>query len=790
MDKRRKKQFRILRKGHPFLSILGFIIISAVVSVLSIEISGLMINYIADSKLGSEFSDIQYMARVYETAEERLEGDQAYELLAAEGRDFFITTSDGTVIYEKGNNTASENKQQVYLSYMTEAVGADIESDSAKVIMRGDREKDFVVSDEEGYIDIDGWKVIKNLPDLIEEVHGVGTTGTGNFITSLFRVRPETAAVIPIWFEVPIGNNGEFMCAKASVSINMIDLTWVVVLFGSLFLLVAVLMIVIFVNLIKGFTRRKNARRIFFTDVSTRGKNWMWFLFRGETYIRSRRAKKETFAIVNLVYVNYRNFCVCHSLAAGDEVLRSINSYLCQNLRKRELCARVNGAEFALLLKFFDKRELELRLQKMIEDLQHIDDDHIFHFQVGADLVGIARNANGKPVKRRYFDMEIAYNNACTTRDTMAETEESGIAFFDEKMVEDKKWIDQVQEKQRQAIENEEFRVYYQPKYDPQTDELKGAEALIRWISPEYGFVPPGKIIPIFEKNGFITEIDHYMITHVARDQKRWLDQGFKCVPVSVNVSRAHFIEADLAEQIRDMVDAEGTPHEYIEIELTESAFFDDKKALVETITRLKSYGFAVSMDDFGSGYSSLNSLKDMPLDVLKLDAEFFRGEDSGTRGEIVVSEAIRLAKSLNMRTVAEGVEVKEQVEFLASQGCDMIQGYYYAKPMPGSDYEDRMRQNEATFKRAAESVDAAEYEAILSEHSDVPDDPTVPPEGGVPAGPDVYGRTDVQTYDESSAPVPAENAEFKGIPGDIAENGFEAIPGEIREETIKNKSF
>ena len=187
------------------------------------------------------------------------------------------------------------------------------------------------------------------------------------------------------------------------------------------------------------------------------------------------------------------------------------------------------------------------------------------------------------------------------------------------------------------------------------------------------------------------------MITHVARDQKTWLDKGYKCVPVSVNVSRAHFIESDLAEQIRDMVDKEGAPHNLIEIELTESAFFDDKNAMIETIEKLKSYGFAVSMDDFGSGYSSLNSLKDMPLDVLKLDAEFFRGENRGERGEIVVSEAIRLAKSLNMRTVAEGVEVKEQVEFLAGQGCDMIQGYYFAKPMPKNDYEERMKAGKKT---------------------------------------------------------------------------------------------
>ena len=148
------------------------------------------------------------------------------------------------------------------------------------------------------------------------------------------------------------------------------------------------------------------------------------------------------------------------------------------------------------------------------------------------------------------------------------------------------------------------------------------------------------------------------------------------------------------------MVDAAGAPRELIEIELTESAFFDDKKALVSTITKLREYGFLVSMDDFGSGYSSLNSLKDMPLDVLKLDAEFFRGDMENGRGEIVVSEAIKLAKSLNMQTVAEGVEVKEQVEFLARQGCDMIQGFYYAKPMPPEEYAERMRP-EGTKKPA-----------------------------------------------------------------------------------------
>ena len=153
------------------------------------------------------------------------------------------------------------------------------------------------------------------------------------------------------------------------------------------------------------------------------------------------------------------------------------------------------------------------------------------------------------------------------------------------------------------------------------------------------------------------------------------------------------------------MVNAAGCPHDLLEIELTESAFFDDQNAMIETIKALKSFGFKVSMDDFGAGYSSLNSLKDMPLDVLKLDAGFFRGDKAGDRGGIVVSETIKLAKSLHMKTVAEGVEEKEQVEFLASQGCDMIQGYYFAKPMPKSDYMQQLAGAAAPLQPAVPYV-------------------------------------------------------------------------------------
>lgn len=175
-----------------------------------------------------------------------------------------------------------------------------------------------------------------------------------------------------------------------------------------------------------------------------------------------------------------------------------------------------------------------------------------------------------------------------------------------------------------------------------------------------------------------------------AMQQAKWISEGKKVVPISVNVSRVHFVREDLAEHICQLVDQFNVPHEYIELELTESAFFDDKDVLLNTIKKLKAYGFEISMDDFGAGYSSLNSLKELPLDVVKLDAGFFRDADESGRGKLIVEDTISLAKKLDMRIVAEGIETREQVDFLAEMNCDLIQGYYFAKPMPINEFEEK----------------------------------------------------------------------------------------------------
>ena len=691
MQNAKNKRFRELKRSHAWVTILIFIIVFIITAAIIVSFMNVFLQYIMETKISSEYSDVSYMAKSYELSVSE-DNSEIIAFLVESGRNYVIKDKDGNIKYQYGENTLGTTEGYLDIA------GAE---DSIRVVL--DKDSD-VLQINRGTFNINLLKLLSNLHEYtsdeikrIEMDHDVDIDVRTSFHEGINvgLELPEQSIdmlYIPFWIAKDV--TGGTMYVRSNITVNINDAALFTLLIGLSAVMIIVIFSMMLGNIISSIVRRNRTLNVFFTDLVTGGHNWMWFVIKGQQFLTRRKNYSTRYAVVSLVFVHYMNFCVCHSVEEGEHKLRKVYSVIRNSLGKKEMCAHSNQAEFAIIIKSPDNESLKQRVQSLIDELALIDSDHTFAFQAGIVIVEPdgTPDKNGTPIRRKTLDIESVYNNACTARAELEGSDDSGIAFFDDKLIEDQKWIDTVHEHQQSALANEEFVVYYQPKYDPRTDELRGAEALIRWQSPEFGFVPPGKIIPIYEKNGFITEIDHYMLRHVARDQKAWLDMGCKCVPVSVNVSRAHFIENDLAEQIRDLVDEAGAPHDLIEIELTESAFFDDKKAMISTISRLKEYGFAVSMDDFGSGYSSLNSLKDMPLDVLKLDAEFFRGNNDNGRGEIVVSEAIKLAKNLNMRTVAEGVEVRDQVDFLASQGCDMIQGYYYAKPMPKEEYAARMK--------------------------------------------------------------------------------------------------
>lgn len=238
------------------------------------------------------------------------------------------------------------------------------------------------------------------------------------------------------------------------------------------------------------------------------------------------------------------------------------------------------------------------------------------------------------------------------------------------------------------AIQNKEFTLYLQPKYDIEKGTIIGAEALVRWISQENGFISPGDFIPVFENNGFVYEVDKFIWEESCRYLRKWLDEGREVHPISVNVSRIDLYDPKLVKHLVDLREKYQLPSQYLELEITESAYTEDPEQIITITRQLREAGFVILMDDFGTGYSSLNMLKDIQIDVLKLDMGFLKSSDYSAKGGNILTAILKMAESLKMQTIAEGVETKEQVEFLKSIGCKYVQGFYYSKPLPVGEFE------------------------------------------------------------------------------------------------------
>ena len=428
-------------------------------------------------------------------------------------------------------------------------------------------------------------------------------------------------------------------------------------------------------KVIKLVHERKRVNKLVTTDTVTGGYNKDYFVQKaGKAIARGRNR----YAVVQLRLEKYRNYCTAYGLKQGENLLEDLNTDLVSLLGKKEIVAHVEKSDFILLLIYQNEDTLNIRVKNMMNILRERRGGQHLTFSAGVC-----------PAKSRADDISLILTCAGLAIPKEIKIQDE-IVWFNDSMKEEQVWERRIEDDMERGLENHEFQVYLQPKYSTKDEKLSAAEALVRWIHPVLGFVSPGKFIPIFEKNGFILQLDDYMLTEVAQLQAGWILQGKPLVPISVNVSRAHFAEDNLAEHICSIVDKYKVPHEYIELELTESAFFDDKEVLLTTVRKLKDFGFKVSMDDFGAGYSSLNSLKELPLDIIKLDAEFFRSVDDIERSNLIVGQTISLAKKLGMEIVAEGIETREQVDFLAKQDCDLIQGFYFSKPLPVNEFEER----------------------------------------------------------------------------------------------------
>ncbi|MEG7531620.1 MAG: EAL domain-containing protein, partial [Hungatella sp.] len=362
----------------------------------------------------------------------------------------------------------------------------------------------------------------------------------------------------------------------------------------------------------------------------------------------------------------------------GDKLLIYIAQYLATDAKACEYAVygRIESDVFGLCLPYNIVQ---------IEDLVRQSKNKLAKYNPNYDIVP---SIGIYVIEDPTISVEMMYNRATLAAKSCKGNYVDYYAYYNERMSATLTMEQEITNDMKYALENGQFEIYLQPQYNIHTKLPCGAEALVRWIHPKKGMLSPGIFIPIFERNGFITKLDYYVWEQACRCLHEWILQGIKPYPISVNVSRVDLYNPKLVETFLELVDRYEIEPRLLNLELTESAYTDNPIAMKKMMERLQEHGFLIMMDDFGSGYSSLSLLKDILVDVLKIDMQFLSKTEIPGRGENIIASVIRMAKWLNIPVIAEGAESGDQVDFLRSVGCDFVQGYYFARPMPVSDYE------------------------------------------------------------------------------------------------------
>lgn len=399
------------------------------------------------------------------------------------------------------------------------------------------------------------------------------------------------------------------------------------------------------------------------------------FLHYAQEFVR--HFSNKDFGILAIDFVNFKSANTLYGEAKCNEFLSFVSSKITE-IVKDLLIGRFGGDQFVILCP------------------NDIDYDKIINFIEKAVLFEAPIPTQTPkfgiycPIERN--DLMVR----CCDRAFLAINEIKGIygknvAYYDSSM--QNPILDEMKilESMENALIDNQFKVYYQPKHDTVTGDISGAEALVRWIHPEYGFMSPGQFIPLFERNGFITKLDTYILEKVCKDLLKWKKQNAPVVPISVNISRRDYLEPGRIDKQLAVIERHGIDHNLIHMEVTESMYSENTDLIIEKVRNTQDNGFVIEMDDFGAGYSTLGLLSTFPLDVIKLDISFVRNI---AVNQIVIENMIKMAHKLGFLTIAEGVETEEQYRVLKGLGCDMIQGYYFSKPLPKEDFEKYLKNH------------------------------------------------------------------------------------------------
>lgn len=432
--------------------------------------------------------------------------------------------------------------------------------------------------------------------------------------------------------------------------------------------------------------RIKYYEKMAFTDSLTGLWNSNKFKERAKKILETN--KEKTYA---MIYIDIDKFKFLNDnlgYEEGDKIIYAISHELYNSIGENEIFARVYADNFLILIEFTDRNDFNHRLSKFEKSITEIEKNIAKNYRVVV-VGGICL------IKPKEVNVEDAINKANLARKSIKGSHKSKVAFYDECFANKIKEEIELENKMYKALINKEFKVYYQPKYDLETEKIVGAEALVRWQDPEKGLISPLKFISLFEKNGFIVSLDMYVYKSVLEFMRERLDRGKNIIPISLNVSRIHINNPNTIKDIEELVKEYNIEPELLEFELTESAFTKNPERLIEKMIGLKCIGFKISIDDFGSGFSSLNLLKQFPANTLKIDKAFLDETSNSERSRDIVKSIVNMAKDIHMEVVCEGVETREQADFLRSIGCEMAQGYLFAKPVSEEEFEKLLDSND-----------------------------------------------------------------------------------------------
>ena len=384
------------------------------------------------------------------------------------------------------------------------------------------------------------------------------------------------------------------------------------------------------------------------------------------------------FLIHRMDVSNFRYINEAYGHVRADELLKIIIEEATALFYSKELCVRMNADQFVMLTK--NTQDLEERF-------------FVFTDKVNARAldIGIRYPIKFKrgvyQVKNKEYDINLLIDKANAARKTLTGDEKECTAYYSEKLVVDMRKVDKIESEMETALFNGEFKMFIQPKWDIVKDHLYGGEALVRWMKEDGTMVYPNDFVPVFERNGFVEQLDFFMLESACQLIRNNINEGREIYPISVNQSRVLLHNPTYIGRVSEMLQRYDIPKGYIELEITETVLFTERAKMLTILKELKEREVLLSMDDFGSGYSSLNMLKDFPFDVLKIDREFFSESIASESSTWILRKIIEMANGLGIRVICEGVETKEQVEMLQKIGCRYVQGYYYSKPIPAEKF-------------------------------------------------------------------------------------------------------